>query len=491
MLLTLLTHQWKADIRSSVFQKSVALNIIMGLLILYFGGIFLFLGFNIDDILLKVFPSQDPVAVFNGGMLYYFLMDLFFRFMLQEMPVLAVQPYLHLPVGKNKLVHFVLVKSVFSFLNVLPLLFMVPFMVSAVMPAYGVGIALVWLLALVALTLFNNFVLLYFKRQLAAEPLYTLAFGVVVSALMLLDYFDLLSLNVASRTAFGQLLLQPWLVAVPLLLVAVAYTFNFRFLKEHTYAEELQVRKATKVSGSNIAFLSRFGEIGKLIELELKLIWRNKRPKSTLFTAAFILFYGVIFYKEPYMDGYAMLIFVGLMMTGMAMFSYGQFVPGWQSTHFDALLTQRISIYQFLKAKYWMFLAVTLFAYLITLPYGLLGYKILIINTVALLYNIGVNVFIIFYFSAYNTSRLDLSRGSAFNWQGVGASKFVMMLPLIIIPLLIYMPFGLMDVPYVGLATIGGLGLLGLIFQKQLLQWSARWFMKHKYKLATGFRQSE
>ena len=162
MLLTLLTHQWKADIRSSVFQKSLALNIIMGLLILYFGGIFLFLGFNIDDILFKVFPTQDPVAVFTGGILYYFLADLFFRFMLQEMPGRAVQPYLHLPVGKNRLVHFVLVKSVSSFLNVLPLLFMVPFMVSAVVPAYWMSVGLVWLLALGGLSLFHNFVLLYF-----------------------------------------------------------------------------------------------------------------------------------------------------------------------------------------------------------------------------------------------------------------------------------------------------------------------------------------
>lgn len=491
MLFTLLKHQWKADIRSSVFQKSIVLNIIMGLLILYFGGIFLFLGFRVDNILAELAPGKDPVAMLNGVLFYYFLSDLFFRFMLQELPVLAVEPYLHLPLRKRKLVHFVLLKSVTSFLNILPLLFILPFMAEAVLPAHGTAAAAAWALTLVAVTLLNNFVLLYFKRQLSNKPLYTLAFGIVVGGLMLLEYLGLLPLRQVSEVAFGAVLAQPWLPVVPLLLVAGAYLLNYTFLIRHVYPEELKVRKATTVSGGNIAFLSRFGEVGKLIELELKLIWRHKRPKSLLSMSVFFLFYGFLFYKEPHLEGFAMLLFVGLMITGTAIFNYGQFMPGWQSTHFDALLTQRISPYQFYRAKYWMFLAVTVLVYLITLPYGLLGYKIILINTATMLYNIGVNVFIIFFFSAYNTARLDLSKGSAFNWQGVGASKFLMMLPLIILPLLIYMPFGMAGSPYMGVATLGVLGLLGLVFQRQLLHYTAAHFLAHKYKLAAGFRQAD
>ncbi|WP_299819529.1 DUF5687 family protein [uncultured Pontibacter sp.] len=491
MILTLLKHQWKSELRSSVLQKSIALNIILGLLVVYFGGIFLFLGFYTDDILAEIYPGQSAVAVFNGMLLYYFLIDLFFRFMMQDLPVLAVQPYLHLPVGKNKLVHYVLLKSIPSFFNLLPLLVFIPFMLSAVVPAYGQSIAFAWLGTMIAVTLFNNYLLLYFKRQMSTKPFYTLGFGLVISLLMLLDYLELLQLQVVSKAIFGQVLLQPWLVAVPVLLLLGAYLLNYTFLRAHTYPEEMKVSKATQATGGNIAFLSRFGELGKLIELELKLIWRHKRTKSIAALSVMFLFYGFIFYtNDTYLEGFGFLIFVGIILSGMPMFNYGQFLPGWQSAHFDGLLTQRISPVQFFTAKYWMMVPVMTLAYILTLPYGFFGHKILLINTAALLYNVGVNVFVIFYFSVYNKERLDLSKSATFNWQGVGASKFVMMLPAMLLPILIYVPFWLLDIPYAGVAAIGGFGLLGIIFQKQLLQWTAKRFVEHKYKLAAGFRQS-
>ncbi|MDX5438075.1 MAG: DUF5687 family protein, partial [Pontibacter sp.] len=266
---------------------------------------------------------------------------------------------------------------------------------------------------------------------------------------------------------------------------------NYFFLRAHTYPEELKVRKASEATGANIAFLSRFGEIGKLIELEVKLIWRHKRTKSILTMSVFFLFYGLLFYRnESYLEGFGFLIFVGIILSGMPMFNYGQFLPGWQSAHFDGLLTLRISPYQFYRAKYWMMVPVMVLAYILTLPYGFFGYKIILINTATLLFNIGVNVYVIFFFSVYNKERLDLSKSATFNWQGVGASKFVMILPAMLLPILIYLPFGLMGVPYAGIAAIGGLGLLGIIFQKQLLQWSANRFTENKYKLAAGYRHS-
>ncbi|WP_299756681.1 DUF5687 family protein [uncultured Pontibacter sp.] len=490
MLLTLLSHQWKANYRSSVFQKSVALNIIMGLLILYFGTIFLVLGFTLGNILGKVAPGQSAVALFNGALLFYFLIDLFFRFLMQELPVLAVQPYLHLPIRKSRMVHFVLLKSVPSMFNLVFLLIFIPFMFREVIPAYGTGAALAWLFAILALTLLNNFLLIYFKRLLSIKPILTLLFGLAVAGLLLLNYLEVFSLFAVSQVVFGAMMEMSWLAAVPVLLLLGAYLLNYQYLIAHTYPEELAVREKTNVEGKGIAFLSRFGELGKLIELELKLMWRHKRPKSMLMMSVFFIFYGLLFYpNDTYLDGFAWLIFVGIMLTGMPMFNYGQFVPSWQSGHFDALLTRRISPYQFYAAKFWIFVPVALLAYLVTLPYGFFGYKIILVNTATLLFNIGVNVFVIFFFSVYNTSRLDLSKGSAFNWQGVGASRFVMMLPMMLLPVLIYLPFKFFGVPYMGIAAIGLVGLIGFVFQKQLLQWSANWFLKHKYKLATGFRQ--
>ena len=462
----------------------------MGFFIAYFLLSFLVLGFFIDELLRKAYPSQNPIAIFNGLLGFYLVLDLFMRFMLQELPVLAIQPYLHLPIKKSSLIHYVLLKSIPSLFNLGPLIILVPFMVKLLVPAYGVAVAFIWLAAVLLLLLFNNFLLIYFKRQLSNQPKFTLIFGLAVVGLMLADYLDIISLRHGFAVAFGYLLMHPWALVLPILLLGLAYGVNYSFLKAHTYPEEITIRKTTQVEGSDIAFLNRFGETGKLISLELKLIWRHKRSKSVVFMSLLILIYGFIFYPNKlYIEGFGMLIFVGIMMTGMFMFNYGQFIPSWQSSHFDALLTKRISPYQFYLAKFWFFVPASLVAFLVTLPYAYFGWKVVVINLAAFLFNIGVNVFVVFYFSVLNKSRIDLSKNSAFNWQGVGASKFVMMLPLILLPLLIYAPFGYLGVPYWGIFTLGLLGILGFIFHRQMLNLVAQRFLAHKYKIATGFRE--
>lgn len=491
MLLTLLSHQWKESRRSSVFQKSIVVNLILGFVILYFLLSFLAVGFFIDAILRQAYPGLSPVAVFNGFLFFYFLLDLFMRFMMQELPVLGIQSYLHLPIKKSRLIHYILLRSVPNLFNFGGLLIFVPFMLKVLVPTYGAGIAFAWLAAIILLTFFNNFLLIYFKRQLSSNPKLTLFFGLVIVGLMLLDYSGVLSLRHASTTAFGFLLQHPVAVVLPLLLLLLAYGLNYNFLIRNTYPEEIAIRKVNTVETGDIIFLNRFGDMGKLIALEMKLIWRHKRSKSVVFMSMIILGYGFIFYPQKmYMEGFGMLIFVGIMMTGMFMFNYGQFIPSWQSGHFDALLTKRISPYQFYRAKFWFFVPITLLAFLITLPYGFFGIKVVLINLATCLFNIGINIFIVFYFSVLNKDRIDLSKSSAFNWQGVGASKFVMMLPLILLPVIIYAPFGYFDQPYWGIFTIGLVGLLGFIFHRQLLQLVANRFMEHKYKIAAGFRQS-
>ncbi|PKV62654.1 DUF5687 family protein [Pontibacter ramchanderi] len=487
---TLLNLQLKQARRSPAYQKSLVVNIILGFFIIYFALLFLSLGFFGHKILSEIYPDQSPLVSFNSFLLIYFLIDLVSRFMLQDLPVLAIQPYLHLPVKRNKLVHFVLLRSIPSVFNLLMLLVFVPFMFRAVVPEHGTGIALVWLTSLLLLTFINNFILIYFKRQLTSNPKLTLLLALAVGGLMLLDYLHVLSLRQFSVAAFGALLQQPWLVVVPLLGLIGVYLLNYRFLMQHLYPEEIYVKKVSAVEGNDMAFLNRFGDTGKLIALELKLIWRHKRPKSMVMISAFLLFYGLIFYtNKVYLEGWGMLIFVGIFVTGSPMFNYGQFVPAWQSAHYDALLTRPITTYQYVKAKYLMFIPSILLVTVLTLPYALFGSKVLLINLASCLFNMGVNSIVVLYFAALNKDRLDLSNGSAFNWQGVGASKFVMMLPMILGPVALFLPFSFMDIPQWGIFAIALAGALGLIFHRQLLQLMAKRLEERKYTLAAGFRQ--
>ncbi|MGV3539118.1 MAG: DUF5687 family protein [Rufibacter sp.] len=495
MIKLLLSHQWKEATRSSVWQKNLAVNLVLGFFMLILLLYVVLLGFFMHELVQAIKPESDTVAVVNNALLYYFLFDLALRFLMQELPVLGIQPYLHLPVGKARLVHFVLWKSITSLFNFLPLLLFIPFALKTLPDVYGTGGAWMWVLGLFLLTLVNNFLTLYFKRQLVEKPLATVGFLLAVAAVAMADYLGYISLGSASGVFFSGLGTNAiWLLAPIALLISV-YLINYKFLIDHTYPEEMRVRKASKVGDSKeIGFLQRFGEMGTLIGLELKLIMRHKRPKSTATMSIFFLAYGFLFYtNKMYSDGFAMLIFPGIFMTGFLMLSYGQFVPGWQSAHFDALLTKRLSPYTFFLGKFWLFVPGCTVAYLITLLYGFMpeiGGKVMLINTACFFYNIGINTFVVLYLSTYNKKRIDLSKSASFNWQGVGASQFIMMLPALLLPILIYLPFGLMGHPWWGIAAIGTLGFLGFLFHKQLLGVVVMRFQQEKYSIAAGFRQA-
>ncbi len=122
-----LQQQWKETTRSSIWQRNLATNIFIGFFLLLMMGYLLMLGILIDPILRKIFPDDDPVAIFNGIIIYYLGFDLLIRYMMQSLPTFAIESYLHLPIRKRTMVHFVISKSIFHALNFLPLLVFVPF----------------------------------------------------------------------------------------------------------------------------------------------------------------------------------------------------------------------------------------------------------------------------------------------------------------------------------------------------------------------------
>ena len=88
-----------------------------------------------------------------------------------------------------------------------------------------------------------------------------------------------------------------------------------------------------------------------------------------------------------------------------------------------------------------------------------------------------------------NKKYLDLSRSATFNYQGVGASNFIVVLPMMLLPILIYLPFSFMGMPETGWMVIAGIGLLGIAMSKPLHAMIIRRFYIKKYQMAEGFRQ--
>jgi len=238
-------------------------------------------------------------------------------------------------------------------------------------------------------------------------------------------------------------------------------------------------------------FLQGFGTLGEWINLEVKLILRNKRPRTILFITLFFMLYGLIFYtKETYTEGQpGFLIFVGTLITGIFMMNYGQFLFSWQANHFDFTLTRPISLQQFLESKYWLLSAVTVACFLLSIPYVYYGWNILLVNTSILFFNLGVNIFVIMNMAMWAPKKIDLSKGGTFNYEGIGAAQWVMGIPILLGPYVIYLPFRFMGYPTVGILAIGFVGIVGIALRSYMLKITTARLLQQKHAIAAGFRK--
>ena len=490
MTLSLIQHQWKAFWRSKNTGKSITIRIVMAILILYLFGNLVLLSFFLDKILQSVFPDLGVIPAFASCLLYYFLLDILMRFQLQELPTLSVKPYLTLAIKKSQIVNYLSSISLASGFNLAPFILTLPFLIKVVIPQSGYGVFWGLLIAIAAFTLFNHFFSLWLKRKVNLNAWWMLAFMAVIGLLAFLDFrLRLISFSVLSSFIFKGIMTRPFLAFVPVLAASLMYLINFYFLKSNLYLDELRSATATNRSGTEIPLLNRFGKQGDLVANELKLILRNKRPKSAVMMSFFFLFYGLLFYKNSvYGTGYAASIFCGMFMTGIFIINYGQFMFSWQGSHFDGLMCNKISAEDFFKSKFLLFTIFSTVSLILTIPYVYFGWEIILAHLIMYLWNLGVNTLIVLYFANRNYKRVDLSKSASFNWEGVGASQWILSIPLLVTPFIVFFPLQLLGYPEAGLSLIGITGLAFIVTRQFWINKLVKIFNKKRYTIAEGFR---
>jgi hypothetical protein len=490
LFVRILQHQWKEAVRSSFWQKSLLINVILGIFLLYFLVNLLVLGFFLGKILLSVFPDSDPVIAFSGIVFYYFTADFLLRFFMQSTPVISIVPYLHLPVKKTSVFHFLLIRSGCSLFNLFPVVVLLPFTLRFVIPAYSAAAGLYWLIALILIIFTNNYLAFFFKKLFALKPAVIFLVTAVTGIIMAID----ITRNRVVSIGFGDGLMYlaqhpAWLLA-PAFILIFSYRLSWFLLHRQRYMEVKEKNEKQYYTTERSRYFSElFGLTGTLVLLEIKMILRNNRPRSYLVLSFLFLFYGFMIYpRHPLDSGYAMILFIGLLLTGIMMVQYGQLVLSWESSYFDRLCTAGFSSRELFTAKYGLFFLFNTVTFLLTLPYGLFDYRIALVNFAAWLFNCGINSILILFLGTYNTKRIDMNKGAFFNYEGVSATHFFLVLPVLGLPVLISWMVALFTTPGSGIFSIGLIGFTGIIFHRQLIEIVTRQFISRKQKILHGFR---
>lgn len=474
--------------RSPYWQKSLAINILLVFVALYFIVIFLSLGLGLYSILKDQYPDADPFIMVNGFLFYWFLADLIMRFFFQKLPVMNIKPLLTLPIKKSKIIHFVLRKSTISFFNILPLFTAIPFALVLIFKDYAVLPVVTWVAFVILATLIINFLNFIIESKSAETELSFLPIIAFIGILYGVNYFKIFSLSESLGNSIHAEVENPILLVLPLLVLIGLYTINYRILEKKLYIDEGLKTKTQIAAPTDMEWTRKFGAIAPFLQLDLKLLWRNKRPKSSIFIVLIGLFYGLLFYPNPtYQNILPMYVFVGIFVTGIFLINFGQFIPAWDSGYYKLLMSQNIKYKEYLNSKYTLMAISAVIMFVLSIPYVYFGWKILLIHLAAMVYNIGVNVYVLLYAGSFNRKSIDLNQRAVFNYQGTGAVQWLVGIPLMLIPMLLfYVCYKLMNFES-GIAVLFLLGIIGIIFHQKIMNFITKKYLQSKYQMISAF----
>ncbi len=486
----LLKHAWLEFTRSPALTRNIVQTVLIGFFALYF--IFLMVGaaLALGPILKDMLPEQDLLLVAGGLLGYYFVMDILMRYFIQKFPALAVKPYLPLPFKKSGLSHYVLFRSLGSFFNLLPLFFLVPFFFKEILPVYP-DKALNFALFSIGMVLFNNYLSLGISKYMSARSNWAGILIIGVMALFFLEYNGYFSLFNYLKDGVAVILASPILSGIPLLLTGGIYLYLHRFFKQELYLEKTQSQQNLFGANLSIDGFDRFGDAGKLMNLELKLILRSKRARAYLMTSGLFVLYPLFFVsmESDLMSNPYLLLMVGLFLTGMVGINHGQILLSWNSLHFDLLMSRGNTIHDIFKAKYYFLALACILFFVITIPYVFLNPKILLYSAVMLLYNLAFSLFSYLFLASYTALRVDPNEGGAMSFDGFGIAHYLIMFPIMGLPFLLYLGGSTFGGETGGLLAIVLPSILMLIFYKSLLNSVVNNFRTHRHKIAAAFRK--
>ena len=476
--------EWKAFTRSASFGTNLAMKILIGFLMAYFSIIFIGMGVGAFYILKKM--NLEPLTTINQFLIYYFLTDLVIRLLMQAIPVLNIKPLLVLPFQKPTIVHFSLGKTALSFFNWVHALFFVPFSIVLVIEGYDIIGIIFWHLAIMSLIYINNFLNIILSN---IDKLFVVFIGLIL-ALGAAQYYKLFDITTFTTPVFQSFYETKGIFLIPVLVLFGLYGFTFKFFKSNLFLDAGLSKKEDIAKTENLSWLNQFGTLGTFLKNDIKLIKRNKRSKTTIFMSVLFLFYGFIFFGNTHQPE-IMHIFAGIFVSGGFLFVFGQFVPSWDSSYYQLMMTQNIPYRGYITAKWWLIVIATFISTILASFYLFYGLEIYLTIVVGAIYNIGVNSHLVLLGGAFTKTPIDLSNaGGAFgDKKAFNVSAMLLTLPKLLLPLLLYWIGIHFGDKTLGFALVAGAGALGFIFRNKVFSIIEKRYKIEKYSTISAYKQ--
>ncbi|PCE66492.1 DUF5687 family protein [Sediminicola luteus] len=480
--------QWLSMIRSASFATKLVMKILMGFGFLYFAVIFVVMG-AVAYVGLDKSERFEPLETVSRFMIYYLILDLIIRYMMQKLPVLNIKPFLYQPVKKDKIVHFAMGETAASFFNWGHAFLLIPFTVTALINGENLWGMLGWHFAITALIFCNNYINILLNNK-------NVVFYIVVSVVAFLglcQYYDWWDFTLYTGPVFHAFYKSPYLVILPFLLLGALYFGAFKSYRSLMYLDGGLAAKSVDAKTEEMGWLDRFGHLGTFLKNDIRLIKRNKRSKTAVIMSGFFLLYGLLFFTgaiEAY-ENPMWKIFAGIFVSGGFLFTFGQFVPSWDSSYYPLMMSQNITYKDYLDSKWYLVIIATSISMLLALPYLYFGWEAYAAVFVGGIFNIGVNAYLVLWGGAYIKTPIDLTTNKkAFgDSQAFNVKTLLLTLPKILLPMLVYAAGHYTVGPWLGYVLVGLLGLAGFAFKGMVFRMIERIYKREKYATLLAYKQ--
>jgi len=462
------TLQWKSFWRSASFTSGIVMKLFVGYFAICFAFL-LVLGGVIAFKAVKKELNLDPLEIMNQFLVYWWVFDLIFRYVLQKMPVINIKPLLTLPFKKRKIVSYAFGKTIFSFFNILHAFFFIPFSIMLLKNGYPVVNVFAWNIGLII--------------------------GGVFALLGSLHYFGYFDITTYTAPFFQGFYDMPILVAIPILVLLILITLSFKSFTKDLYLDAGLASKAKKAKTENLDWLNRFGKTATFLKNDIKLLKRNKRARSTLIISVVFLFYGLLFFTDAkafamYSSAF-MKVLGGIFVTGGFLFTFGQVVPSWDSSYYPLMMSQNIKYKEYLSSKWWLMVIATLISTILASGYLYFGWEAYLTIVVAAVYNIGVNSHIVLWGGAYVKTPIDLTshKGAFGDKQAFNTKTLLLTLPKMVLPMVLYAIGHYSHSSYLGLTLVAIAGVVGFAFKDKVFDTIESIYKIEKYKTLKAYKQ--
>ncbi len=242
---------------------------------------------------------------------------------------------------------------------------------------------------------------------------------------------------------------------------------------------------------SEYKFLDRYGDVGEYLRLELKLCFRNKTVK-TQFRMGFIImlaFSALIAFTDVY-DGTGMINFICIYNFAiLSIMTLGQ-VMSFEGNYLDGLMSRKESIYNLLRAKYYLNCIIVFIPFLIMMIPVAKGKIPFLMALSYMLFTAGFVFAMMLQLAVYNKKTLPLNANVMRSNRGSSLFQTIIISCAFFLPLIINKALTAFFEQDTACIIMMIIGLLLIATHNIWIKNIYNRFMKRRYENMEGFRDS-